>query len=84
MTTAPREGTAYGQLSPIAPVVWLLWDCTDPVGIFTSEEAAQEARADLQHQILCQYGPKADLLESTTITTAHVPTAGVGADRGHR
>ena len=54
--------------------VWLVWNCPDIAGSYSTEHAAREARADLQHQLLCQYGPEADLLESITITTAHVPT----------
>lgn len=64
--------------------VWLVWNCHDIAGSYTSEHAAREARADLQHQLLCQYGPHADLLESITITTAHVPTKCLGSHRSHR
>lgn len=64
--------------------VWLVWNCHDIAGSYSTERAALEARADLQHQLLCQYGPDADLLESITITTAHVPTKCLGSHRGHR
>ena len=64
--------------------VWLVWSCHDIAGSYSTEHAALEARADLQHQLLCQYGPDADLLQSITITTAHVPTEFLGADRRDR
>lgn len=70
MTIAPGA-TACRQLSPAADIVWLLWDCTEPVGVFTTEAAALDSRADLQHQLLlCDYGPIPELLETITITTA--------------
>lgn len=55
--------------------VWLIWDCDDIVGSYRTEHDAREARADLQHQLLCRYGPDIELLESITITSAHVQTA---------
>ena len=64
--------------------VWLVWNCHDIAGSYSTKHAALEARADLQHQLRCQYGPDADLLESITITTAHVPTKCLGADRSDR
>ena len=64
--------------------VWLVWNCHDIAGSYSTEHAAREARADLQHQLLCQYGPDADLLESITITTAHVPTKCLGSHRSQR
>jgi hypothetical protein len=64
--------------------VWLVWNCHDIAGSYSTKHAALEARADLQHQLLCQYGPDADLLESITITTAHVPTDCLGSHRSHR
>ena len=64
--------------------VWLVWNCHDIAGSYSTEHAAREARADLQHQLLCQYGPDADLLESITITTAHVPTKCLGSHWGQR
>ena len=64
--------------------VWLLWNCHDIAGSYSTERAALEARADIQHQLLCQYGPDADLLESITITTAHVPTQCLGSPRSHQ
>ena len=64
--------------------VWLVWNCHDIAGSYSTEHAALEARADLQHQLLCQYGPDADLLESITITTAHVPTKCLGSPRSHQ
>lgn len=64
--------------------VWLVWNCHDIVGSYSTEHAALEARADLQHRLLCQYGPDAELLESITITTAHVPTQCLGSRRSHR
>ncbi len=66
--TSPPEATAHRQLPPTA-VVWLLWDCTDPVGVFTTETGALESRADLQHQLFCDYGPIPELVETITITT---------------
>ncbi len=64
--------------------VWLVWSCHDLAGSYSTEHAALEARADLQHQLLRQFGPDADLLESITITTAHVPTKCLGSHRGHQ
>ncbi len=64
--------------------VWLVWSCHDIAGSYSTEHAAREARADLQHQLLCQYGSDAELLESITITTAHVPTECLGSHRSHR
>ena len=64
--------------------VWLVWSCHDIAGSYSTERAALEARADIQHQLLCQYGPDADLLESITITTAHVPTKCLGSHRSHQ
>ncbi|HRC13739.1 MAG TPA: hypothetical protein PLX68_12745 [Dermatophilaceae bacterium] len=64
--------------------VWLVWNCHDIAGSYSTERAALEARADIQHQLLCQYGPDADLLESITITTAHVPTQCLGSPRSHQ
>lgn len=55
--------------------VWLIWNCDDIVGSYRTEHDAREARADLQHELLCQYGPDIALLESITITTAHLQTA---------
>lgn len=63
--------------------VWLVWNCHDIAGSYSTEHAAREARADLQHQLLCEYGPDADLLQSITITTAHVPTKCLGSPRSH-
>lgn len=53
--------------------VWLLWNCADPVGCFTTEAAAHEARADLQHRLQCEYGADTNLLETITVTTALLP-----------
>lgn len=55
--------------------VWLVWDCCDVLAAFNTERDAQDARADLQHQLLCEYGPDVELLESITITTAYVQAA---------
>lgn len=64
--------------------VWLVWSCHDIVGSYSTEHAARGARADLQHKLLCQFGPDADLLESITIATSHVPNRCLGADRSDR
>ena len=64
--------------------VWLVWNCHDIAGSYSTEHAAREARADLQHLLLCQYGPDAELLDSITITTAHVPTNCLSSHRSHR
>ena len=64
--------------------VWLVWNCHDIAGSYSTEQSALEARADLQHQMLCQYDPDPDLLESITITTAHVPTKCLGSHRSHQ
>lgn len=53
---------------------WLVCDCADLIGVFDSVHAALEARADLQHRLLCQYGPDIDLLESITVTAVAVNT----------
>lgn len=55
--------------------VWLLWDCADPIGIFDSEHDARQAQADLQHRLLCEFGPDPDLLETIAVTTAMVQTS---------
>ncbi len=55
--------------------VWLLWNCTDLAGAYTTEGDVHESRADLQHQILCAYGPDPALLESVTISTAFLENA---------
>ncbi len=55
--------------------IWLVWDCCDVVAAFDTERAAHEALADLQHRLLCQYGPNIELLDSITITTADVRCA---------
>lgn len=55
--------------------VWLIWNCDDIVGSYRTEHDAREARADLQHRLLCQYGPDVELLESIAITTVHVQKA---------
>lgn len=58
----------------VAPTrVWLLWDCDVLVGCFHSEAAANEARADVQHRLLCEYGGDTELLETVTVTTALIP-----------
>lgn len=64
--------------------VWLVWNCHDIAGSYSTEDAAREARADLQHQLLCQYGPDVELLESITITTAYIPTNCLSSHRSHR
>lgn len=64
--------------------VWMVWNCHDIVGSDSTEHAARQARADLHHHLLCQYGPDAELLESITITTAHVPTRCLGSRRSQR
>ena len=55
--------------------VWLLWNCDDILGTYRTEHDVQEARADIQHQLLCDYGPHTELLESITITTADIRCA---------
>lgn len=55
--------------------VWLVWNCHDIAGSYSTEHAAIEARADLQHQLLYEYGPNDELLESITITSTHLQTA---------
>ena len=73
-----QSGTGLQQVArPAAPRqrIWLVWDCCDVVAAVDTEHDAQEARADLQHQLLCEYGPNLELIESITITTAHVQTA---------
>ena len=53
--------------------VWLLWDCADLVAVFDTEADAYEARADLQHRLLCHYGTNLEFLETITVTTAQGP-----------
>lgn len=72
------------QVLPSVTRVWLVWNCHEIAGSYSTEHAAREARADLQHQLVCQYGPDAELLESMTITTAHVPTECFGSHRSHQ
>lgn len=80
-----EELLADGHPTPaLVTRVWLVWNCHDIAGSYSTEHAAHEARADLQHQILCEFGPNADLLESITISTAHVPTECLGSHRSHR
>lgn len=55
--------------------VWLLWDCADLIGIFDTEHDAREAQADVQHRLLCDFGPEPDLLESVTVTAAMLQTS---------
>ena len=74
-----------GDLGPSSRIcVWLVWNSQDVVGSYSTQHAALEARAYLQHQLLCQHGPDADLLESITITTAHIPTNCLSSHRSHR
>lgn len=49
---------------------WLVWNCTDLIGCYTTERDAREARADLQQQLCCDYAPDPELLDSITIATA--------------
>ena len=63
--------------------VWLVWNCHDIAGSYSTEDTAREARADLQHQLLGR-SLDADLLESITITTAHVPTRCLGSHASDR
>ncbi len=81
--TRPPKATAYRHLPPTT-AVWLLWDCTDPVGLFTSEAAALESRADLQHWLLCNCGPIPELLETITITTAPLDPQRPATIQAHR
>jgi hypothetical protein len=69
---------------PFGPRVWLVWNCDELVGYYASEQQASEVRTDLQHQLLCEYGPDAQLLESITITAALVPTGRLGMRRSDR
>lgn len=74
---APTESAAPDR-------VWLVWDCTDLAGVFATANAALEARADAQHQLLCQYGPDIEVLETITITDVALttsPTTHVRCDR---
>ena len=64
--------------------VWLVWNCDALVGCLVSEQDAREVRTDLQHQLLWEYGPDAQLLESITITAALVPTGRLGMRRSDR
>ena len=64
--------------------MWLVCDCTDLAGVFATANAALEARADAQHQLLCQYGPDIEVLETITITDVALttsPTTHVRCDR---
>ncbi len=70
-----RNDPTHGEPVTVATnrrTVWLLWDCADLVAAYDTEHDAQEARADLQHQLLCAYGPDIQLLESITVTPAAV------------
>lgn len=50
--------------------VSIVWDCQDPVACYLSEQEAVEARADLQHQLRCTYGPDLELSASITLSRA--------------
>ncbi|MBK9474666.1 MAG: hypothetical protein IPL94_00090 [Tetrasphaera sp.] len=80
--SSSTESTAYRHLRPTA-MVWLLRDCTDPAGVFTTEVAALESRADLQRRLLCDYGPIPERLETITITTAPVVPQRPAAIQAH-
>lgn len=72
-TSRPDPSAAPTPVSADRQPVWLLWDCADLVAVFDTEADAYEARADLQHRLLCDYGPNLELLETLTVTTAHRP-----------
>ena len=80
---APALTHAVAQPAPPRQAIWLLWDCADLVAGYDTEQDAQEARADLQHRLLCEYGPDLELRVSLTVTTAalHVNDAPVGVAR---
>jgi hypothetical protein len=63
---------------------WMVWSCDELVGCYPSEHDAREARADLQHQLLCEYGLDVELLESITITAARLPSGCVSPKRPQR
>lgn len=73
------------QRAPAVPghQVWIVWDCADPVACFLTRHDAAEAQADLRHQILCEYGPDPELMESVTVSTAILEPA-KGATAGIR
>ncbi len=73
------------QGAPAVPghQIWIVWDCADPVACFLTRHEAAEAQADLRHQILCEYGPDPELMQSVTVSTAILEptgcaTAGMG------
>lgn len=73
------------QGAPAVPghQIWIVWDCADPVACFLTRHEAAEAQADLRHQILCEYGPDPELMQSVTVSTAileptRCATAGMG------
>ncbi|ANS79331.1 hypothetical protein SGUI_1935 [Serinicoccus hydrothermalis] len=61
--------------------VWLMWDCADLIGSYTTESAARAEHADLQDQLRTDYGEGAQPLDSLTITTAYVSTSCPGQAR---
>ena len=77
MRKSQQRPTAAAGISSRPRPVWLLWDCTDLVAVYDTEHGAQEAGADLRHQLLCEYGPDAQMLKSVTVTPAplHETTA---------
>jgi len=56
--------------------VWLVWDCTDLVGVYESERAARTAQTDAQFELLCTIGPDVDLLETITVSSTVLNTSG--------
>lgn len=80
---AESDAAATPDRACLRPV-WLLWDCADLVAVFDTEADAYEARADLQHRLLCNYGPDLELLETITVTTARAPDARAAQDRAVR
>lgn len=55
--------------------VWLVWDCQDLVACYLTAHEAGEERADVQHQLLCDYGPDPELPESITVSTVTLEPA---------
>ena len=55
--------------------VWLVWDCQEPVACYLTQQEATEACADLQHQLLSDYGAGTELLDIITVSAATLEPA---------
>lgn len=77
---APTTGTGTATVLH----AWLVWNCTDLVGVYATEAEALEVQADLRQQILCDYGQDLELQDSITIGTATLQPLGTTPTGAHR